>query len=101
MLRSIPLRIEYRLRLHASSPFSKTASSLRAGEKRKVSLSTGLRAVDLSLEELNFCLEWDEHSPLWVSDEALLGGNLPAKYLGTHYFCCVASSSSFTLPLDP
>jgi hypothetical protein len=30
-----------------------------------VSLSTGIDAIEISVDELNFCLEWDEHSPLW------------------------------------
>jgi hypothetical protein len=30
-----------------------------------VSLSTGIDKIDVSLDELNFCLEWDEDSPLW------------------------------------
>lgn len=33
----------------------------------QISLSTGIDRVDLSLDELNFCLEWDERSPVWVS----------------------------------
>ena len=30
-----------------------------------VSLSTGIDKVEVSLDELNFCLEWDEKSPVW------------------------------------
>lgn len=33
----------------------------------QVFVTTGIGAVSLSLDELNFCLEWDEKSPLWVS----------------------------------
>lgn len=36
-----------------------------------VTMSTGLGAIDVSLDELNFCLEWDEKSPVWVSVYAL------------------------------
>lgn len=64
MLRSIPLRIEYRLRINTSKP---TFAMRKQYPEKKVQLTTGLGAVDLSLDELNFCLEWDEQSPLWVS----------------------------------
>lgn len=66
LVRSLPLRVEYRLRVQ-------TASQAAGGWRKpnhppeKVAVSTGLGAVDLSLDELNFCLEWDELSPLWVS----------------------------------
>ena len=30
-----------------------------------VSVSTGIDTIEVSLDELNFCLEWDEESPLW------------------------------------
>eukprot|EP00981_Chlorochromonas_danica_P015396 scaffold12006_cov162-Ochromonas_danica.AAC.1 len=70
MLRSIPLRIEYRLRLNTASHTwgggrNRNRNGLSPHREEVVSLSTGLGAVDLSLDELNFCLEWDEHSPLW------------------------------------
>jgi hypothetical protein len=29
-------------------------------------LTTGIGTLDVSLDELNFCLEWDEKSPVWV-----------------------------------
>ena len=38
----------------------------------QISLSTGIDRVDLSLDELNFCLEWDERSPVWVSTSIML-----------------------------
>ena len=31
----------------------------------KISFSTGIDTIQLSVDELNFCLEWDEHAPLW------------------------------------
>ena len=42
----------------------------------RLSLSTGIHAVDVSVDELNFCLEWDEHSPLWDIGLVTGGGNL-------------------------
>lgn len=31
----------------------------------QIILSTGIDEVNLSLDEVNFCLEWDEKSPVW------------------------------------
>lgn len=62
-MRTLPLRVEYRSRIQIPQ--------LRQMYERRsldsiVSLSTGLDRVDVSLEELNLCLEWDERSPVWV-----------------------------------
>ncbi len=79
-LRTVPLRVEYRLRINTPTPKgdgqrSSDASPLRRtpfgwGKKDGVdsdvvSLSTGIDKVEVSLDELNFCLEWDEKSPVW------------------------------------
>lgn len=66
MLRSIPLRVEYRLRVNAARP---DGISRRSESERKVYMTTGLGTLDVSLDELNFCLEYDEAAPLWVSCE--------------------------------
>jgi len=62
ILRTVPLRIEYRLRINTPLPEFGLKKNQRTGS---VSLSTGIDRVDMSLDELNFCLEWDEDSPLW------------------------------------
>lgn len=79
--RSLPLRVEYRVRINTSRGpqhhhYERTQQSKRghrimghnSSPQRVVSMSTGLGAVDVSLDELNFCLEWDETSPVWVRD---------------------------------
>jgi len=38
----------------------------------QIFVSTGIDEVDLSLDELNFCLEWDERSPVWVSNSVYM-----------------------------
>ena len=65
-MRSLPLRVEYRSRIQIPR--------LRQMYERRsldsiVSLSTGLDRIDVSLEELNLCLEWDERSPVWVRNK--------------------------------
>ncbi|KAJ1433992.1 hypothetical protein B484DRAFT_417654 [Ochromonadaceae sp. CCMP2298] len=62
LLRSIPLRIEYVLRINTARP---NTQALRRDPDKKIYLTTGIGTVDLSLDELNFCLEWDEKSPVW------------------------------------
>ena len=62
ILRVIPLRVEYRVRINTPVPDFKWKSEPKTNT---VSLSTGIDRIDLSLDELNFCLEWDEESPLW------------------------------------
>lgn len=66
VLGSKPLRLEYLLRIRAKSP-ENVRSGLGPRSRGLVSLRTGIDRVDVSLDELNFCLEWDESSPLWVS----------------------------------
>lgn len=69
LLRSIPLRVEYRLRIN--TPSGDEAEAGRGGRRFSrasgdaVHFTTGIERVELSLDELNFCLEWDEKSPLW------------------------------------
>lgn len=46
---------------------SRTCSMLLLA-RMQVFLSSGLGSLDVSLDELNFCLEWDEKSPVWVSN---------------------------------
>lgn len=62
VLGSKPLRLEYLLRVRTPAPEFSIKRNDRDG---LVSLSTGIDKVDISLDELNFCLEWDEESPLW------------------------------------
>lgn len=62
VLGSKPLRLEYLLRVRTPAPEFSIKRNDRDG---LVSLSTGIDKVDISLDELNFCLEWDEDSPLW------------------------------------
>ena len=63
VLGSKPLRLEYLLRIRTPAP---PELQLRRAERDgAVSLSTGIHSIDVSLDELNFCLEWDESSPLW------------------------------------
>ena len=90
-LGTLPLRVEYRLRINtpqqaarSNARRARTASgedsasensgeNSRNGARRRgkdsddqvVSLSTGIDSVEVSLDELNFCLEWDEKSPVW------------------------------------
>lgn len=77
--RSLPLRVEYRVRINTSRGpqhhhYERSQQSKRGhrimgrhtSPQRVVSMSTGLGAIDVSLDELNFCLEWDETSPVWV-----------------------------------
>lgn len=64
IIRDIPLRVEYRFRINAIRPLIETKKEFKDS---KVILSTGVEKIDISLDELNFCLEWDEKSPLWVS----------------------------------
>ena len=52
-----PFSLTHFFLLHLSSPLLILS---------QISLSTGIDRVDLSLDELNFCLEWDERSPVWV-----------------------------------
>ena len=78
LLRTVPLRVEYRLRINTPTPkgrVEQNASPLRRTafgwgkrdgiDSDVVSLSTGIDKVEVSLDELNFCLEWDEKSPVW------------------------------------
>jgi len=46
---------------------SRTCSTVLLA-RTQVFLSSGLGSLDVSLDELNFCLEWDEKSPVWVSN---------------------------------
>lgn len=62
VLRKIPLRVEYRLRINTPRPEFEIKRNKR---DNNIMLSTGIDKVDLSLDELNFCLEWDERSPVW------------------------------------
>lgn len=57
ILRVVPLRVEYRLRINTPLPDFKWKSYPSTDS---IMLSTGIDKVDLSLDELNFCLEWDE-----------------------------------------
>eukprot|EP01040_Poterioochromonas_malhamensis_P014064 gene14064-15539_t len=64
LLRKVPLRVEYKLRINAA----RSSDSLRGKseqQERKVHMTTGLGTIDVSLDELNVCLEYDEYSPLW------------------------------------
>ena len=63
VLGSKPLRLEYLLRVRTPAPELSIKRNDRDG---LVSISTGIDKIDISLDELNFCLEWDEDSPLWV-----------------------------------
>jgi len=66
--RSLPLRVEYRLRINTNKgqqPSHRLSSNQGNPNEQRVVLSTGLGAVDVSLDELNFCVEFDEHSPVW------------------------------------
>ena len=80
VLRKIPLRIEYRVRINAARSDAVRKSRLDPLHDRKVLpfilmqrllmvlkvyVSTGLGAIDVSLDELNVCLEYDEYAPLW------------------------------------
>ena len=110
VIRSIPLRVEYRLRVNApryprgglvDTPEADgggvlqrafgvgtgargrqalgkvgvelPAAAVAAGQTatnpsrydNTLSWSTGIDAIEISVDELNFCLEWDERSPLW------------------------------------
>ena len=62
ILRVVPLRVEYRLRINTPLPDFKWKSYPSTDS---IMLSTGIDKIDLSLDELNFCLEWDEESPVW------------------------------------
>lgn len=65
LFRLVPLRAEYRLRMTTPMP---SLEWKRSDRDDKISFSTGIDRVDISLDELNFCLEWDERSPLWNID---------------------------------
>lgn len=75
LLRTVPLRVEYRVRVNTptqkgASPVPQRRTAFGWGKKDGddsdvVSLSTGIDTVEVSLDELNFCLEWDEKSPVW------------------------------------
>lgn len=65
LFRLAPLRAEYRLRMTTPMP---SLEWKRSDRDDKISFSTGIDRVDISLDELNFCLEWDESSPLWNID---------------------------------
>eukprot|EP01035_Chromulina_nebulosa_P018951 gene18951-24759_t len=65
VIRNIPLRVEYRLRINALRPYNDVTIGSRSQRDGKIILSTGIDRVDVSLDELNFCLEWDENSPVW------------------------------------
>lgn len=77
--RALPLRVEYRVRINTSrgpqqsyygrgSGSGGNSNQGRGSSPYKVvTMSTGVGAVEVSLDELNFCLEWDEQSPVWVS----------------------------------
>ena len=67
LLKYVPLRIEYIMRINAAKP---SQPRRRVDRDKTVFFSTGLDTIDLSLDELNFCLEWDEHSPVWVLHSA-------------------------------
>jgi len=66
LLRTIPLRIEYRRRIN--TPSLETDSGrrkYRTANGETVHISTGIERIELSLDELNVCLEWDEQAPIW------------------------------------
>jgi hypothetical protein len=84
LIQKAPLRIEYRVRIN--TPRSDISNSAGEGDLIRgrrnivgigsggqgsdrnydmVSVSTGIDTIEVSLDELNFCLEWDEESPLW------------------------------------
>lgn len=75
LLRTVPLRVEYRVRVNTptrkgANPIAQRRTAFGWGKKDGtdsdvVSLSTGIDTVEVSLDELNFCLEWDEKSPVW------------------------------------
>lgn len=75
--RGLPLRVEYRVRINTSRGPQQNfygrgknggGSTGRGSIPYKVvTMTTGLGAVEVSLDELNVCLEWDENSPVWVS----------------------------------
>jgi len=60
---SLPLRVEYRLRINTPQPDFQIKRGRRDGTH--ISLTTGIDSIDMSLDELNFCLEWDDKSPVW------------------------------------
>mmetsp|Transcript_29015 Transcript_29015/g.39863 ORF Transcript_29015/g.39863 Transcript_29015/m.39863 type:complete len:373 (+) Transcript_29015:2-1120(+) len=72
VLRSIPLRVEYKMRINSSkltpTDLIHSSRNRRKNKDKVVFVTTGIGTVDLSLDELNFCLEWDEKSPLWGID---------------------------------
>jgi hypothetical protein len=83
--RGLPLRVEYRMRINtcrnpdgnllsgqsAAAGSYKRKGDIYYGQRRQVfpsqvvSMTTGLGGIEVSLDELNFCLEWDENSPVW------------------------------------
>lgn len=64
--------MEYRLRVNAGRSAESLSSSSNHHQRsstfldKKVQMTTGLGTIDVSLDELNFCLEYDEYAPLWV-----------------------------------
>jgi hypothetical protein len=62
-IRSVPLRVEYRVCIHTSRPGTLTKNH---DPHKRLFVNTGVGSIDLSLDELNFCLEWDERSPVRV-----------------------------------
>jgi hypothetical protein len=80
VLGSKPLRVEYLMRINTPAPdfavprgaFSRARGDRTEGggygrgdRDRPLSLRTGIEHLSVSLDELDFCLDWDEDSPVW------------------------------------
>mmetsp|Transcript_35599 Transcript_35599/g.36304 ORF Transcript_35599/g.36304 Transcript_35599/m.36304 type:complete len:320 (+) Transcript_35599:300-1259(+) len=62
VLRVVPLRVEYKFRMKTPAP---SFEMTRQEKDDRLAFSTGIDRIDVSVDELNFCLEWDDSSPLW------------------------------------
>ena len=109
LLRTVPLRVEYRVRVNTptqkgASPVQQRRTAFGWGKKDGddsdvVSLSTGIDTVEVSLDELNFCLEWDEKSPVWDIGLVRTGDRLRGVF-GTQSAKPVSVSPSFGMDDD-
>jgi hypothetical protein len=61
LLRVFPLRVEYKLRINTPRQEENDRRNIR---NSKIGVSTGLDRIDISLDELNFCLEYSQRSPV-------------------------------------
>jgi len=62
VLRVVPLRVEYKFRMTTPVP---SFHLTRSEKDDRISFCTGIDRIDVSVDELNFCMEWDESSPVW------------------------------------